>query len=255
KRWIQSGGEKTTILTSKETFDEKGKKIKDHKKPTHSDADTHPITQAILDRHAQYSLNTYARPPLIFTHGNGCYLYDYAGRQYLDFTAGIAVNGLGHADPDLSTIIHDQTQRLIHLSSLYHNEYTGELAEILVKATRENGGFDAAKVFFSNSGTEANEGALKFARKWGKSIAKEIGVDENEKYRILSFNNGFHGRSLGALSVTPAPKYQKPFLPLIPGVSHAPFNDVTKINEFVTRETCAAIIEPIQGEGGVFEAR
>ncbi|CAG8642191.1 8124_t:CDS:2 [Ambispora leptoticha] len=233
KRWVQSGG---------------------NPKPTHPDADTHPIAKAILDRHSQYLLNTYARPPLIFTHGNGCYLYDYASRQYLDFTAGIAVNGLGHADPQLSEIVHDQTQRLIHLSNLYHNEYAGELAEVLIKATRENDGFDAAKVFFSNSGTEANEGALKFARKWGKYIAKEIGVDEDEKYRIVSFINGFHGRSMGALSATPAPKYQKPFSPLIPGCSYAPFNDVTKINEFVTPETCAAIVEPIQGEGGVFEA-
>ncbi|CAB5396370.1 unnamed protein product, partial [Rhizophagus irregularis] len=142
----------------------------------------------------------------------------------------------------LASVIADQATKLIHLSNLYHNEYAGELAELLVNITKEGGGFEAARVFFSNSGTEANEGALKFARKWGKQVSKE----GKEKYGVISYNNAFHGRTMGALSATPSPKYQAPFSPLVPGFVHSIYNDIEKIPEVVNENTCAVIVEPIQ---------
>lgn len=221
------------------------------KKLSHADADTHPKTAELLARQDQYTINTYARPPIILTKGKGCWVFDLGDRAYLDFSAGIAVNALGHADDELAKVIADQSSKLVHLSNLYHNEYAGELAEYLVKSTINGGGFEAAKVFFSNSGTEANEGALKFSRKWGKLISN----GGKEKYGVVSFMNAFHGRSMGALSATPSPKYQTPFSPLVPGFVHSNYNDIEKIPEFVNENTCAVIVEPIQGEGGVWEAK
>ncbi|RIA84869.1 pyridoxal phosphate-dependent transferase [Glomus cerebriforme] len=222
----------------------------EQKKLSHADEDADPKTLELLDRQSKYTINTYNRPPIILVKGKGCWVYDLADRKYLDFSAGIAVNALGHADAELASVIADQASKLIHLSNLYHNEYAGELAELLVNYTKEGGGFDAAKVFFSNSGTEANEGALKFARKWGKLVSKE----GKDKYGVVSFNNAFHGRSMGALSATPSPKYQAPFSPLVPGFVHSIYNDIKKIPEFVNENTCAVIVEPIQGEGGIWEA-
>lgn len=217
---------------------------------SHADEDVNSRTLELLEKQDKYTINTYLRPPIILAKGQGCWVYDLADRRYLDFSAGIAVNALGHADTELASVIADQASKLVHLSNLYHNEYSGELAELLVNSIKAGGGFEAAKVFFSNSGTEANEGALKFARKWGKNVSK-VG---KEKYGIVSFNNAFHGRSMGALSATPSPKYQAPFLPLVPGFVHSIYNDIDKIPEFVNENTCAVIIEPIQGEGGVWEA-
>ncbi|CAG8469114.1 6056_t:CDS:2 [Paraglomus occultum] len=201
-------------------------------------------------RNEKYCINTYARPPIIITSGKGSYVYDTSNRRYLDFTAGIAVSALGHADQELAHVLYDQALKLIHSSNLFHNQQSGELAELLVNSTRESGGFDAAKVFFSNSGTEANEGAMKFARKWGKHVAKP----GQDKYGFVSFLNSFHGRSMGALSVTPQPKYQAPFAPMVPGCTYAPFNDVEKVREFINEGTCGVIVEPVQGEGGIYEA-
>ncbi|CAG8816549.1 21356_t:CDS:2, partial [Racocetra persica] len=225
---------------------------------THADSETAPITSQLLARQEKYTINTYLRPPIVLSHGKGCRVYDLANREYLDFSAGIAVNALGHSDPELARVIHEQALKLVHLSNLYHNEYAGELAELLVESTRNGGGFEASKVFFTNSGTEANEGALKFARKWGKYVGKKSNSTNEElnmnKYGVVSFSNAFHGRSFGSLSATPAPKYQSPFAPMVPGFVTIPYNDISKINEYVTDKTCAVIVEPIQGEGGVWEA-
>ncbi|KAK9767436.1 acetylornithine aminotransferase [Basidiobolus ranarum] len=219
-------------------------------KVTHADADTDPKTFEILADSDKYILNTYSKPSLIFTHGKGCYLYDQGNRRYLDFCAGIAVNALGHADEEMSKVLAEQSSQLVHLSNLFHHPWSGELAKVLVESTKAATAFQASRVFFANSGTEANEGALKFARKWGKLIS-----DKDDKFEIVSCSNGFHGRSMGALSCTPNPKYQKPFLPLVPGVKHIDFNDVDSIEAVITEKTCGVIVEPVQGEGGIFPAK
>jgi acetylornithine aminotransferase len=185
----------------------------------------------------------------MFTHGKGCYIYDTNNRKYLDFSAGIAVNALGHSDEEVAKVLYEQALKLVHCSNLYHNENAGALAEKIVTETVQQGGMDAGKVFFANSGTEANEGALKFGRKWGKLVDPS-----GKKHKIVSFTNAFHGRSMGALSATYNPKYQKPFAPLIPGFEVAEYNNIEDIKRLVDDETCAVIIEPIQGEGGVHVA-
>lgn len=193
-----------------------------------------------------YTVTTYARPNLVLTHGKGSYIYDLENRKYIDFYSGIAVTSLGHSHPEITSIINDQAQKLMHCSNLFYNLPAGELANNLVNKTKAFDGMaEASRVFLCNSGTEANEAALKFARKYGKSISEE-------KYEIITFENSFHGRSMGALSVTPNPKYQAPFAPLIPGVKVANTNSIESVKQVISKEkTCAVIIEPIQGEGGV----
>lgn len=204
-------------------------------------------TAALVNEQAPYMVKTYVRPPPMFVKGEGCYLWDVENRKYLDMTAGIAVNALGHCDPEMAKIIAQQAKTLIHTSNLYHNPWIGALSETLVKKTLEAGGMhDAASVFICNSGTEANEAAIKFARKAGKVVDPS-----GEKYEVASFNNSFHGRTMGALSATPNPKYQKPFAPMLPGFKYGTYNDIAGINELVTEKTCGVIVEPIQGEGGV----
>ncbi|SZF02315.1 unnamed protein product [Blumeria hordei] len=194
-----------------------------------------------------YMVKTYLRPPPVFTRGEKCHLWDTEGKRYLDFTAGIAVNALGHCDPEISRILNDQSCTLMHTSNLYHNEWTGALSRLLVQATVEAGAMhDAQSVFICNSGTEANESAIKFARKSGKVVDPS-----GKKHEIVSFHNSFHGRSMGALSATPNPKYQEPFSPMIPGFKYGDFNDVSALNELITERTCGVIVEPIQGEGGI----
>jgi acetylornithine aminotransferase len=180
---------------------------------------------------------------------------------YLDFTAGIAVNALGHADPAITSILTDQSSKIMHLSNVYWNEWAGELARSLIEKTRESGGLGlipgepgraGGKVFLANSGTEANEGALKFARKHGKEIAAQRNVAD--KSTLVCFSNAFHGRSMGALSVTPNPKYQDPFAPLIPNVRVGEFNAIDSVAELIDESVCGVILEPIQGEGGIGEA-
>jgi acetylornithine aminotransferase len=190
----------------------------------------------------------------MITHGNGSTLTDSSGRDYLDFTAGIAVVALGHNDAQVNKVINDQSSKISHASNIYWNEYAGELAQSLVENTKIHAGLGmsegssaGAKVFFSNSGTEANEGALKFARLYGKLVGGD------KKDGIVCFTNAFHGRSMGALSVTPNPKYQAPFAPLIPSVRVGEYNnmDEAKMKELIDENTCGIIVEPIQGEGGV----
>jgi acetylornithine/N-succinyldiaminopimelate aminotransferase len=182
---------------------------------------------------ARYLAPTYKRAPMVFARGEGVYLYDQDGRQYLDFLAGIAVNALGHAHPAVTQAIRDQAGTLVHTSNLFHTEPHVLLARDLVEASF------ADRVFFCNSGTEANEGALKFARKW------------TGKTEFVAFNDSFHGRSMGALAVTGTEKYRAPFEPLVPGVHWAVFNDADSALRLIGPNTAAVIVEPIQGEGGI----
>ncbi|KAF7723229.1 acetylornithine aminotransferase [Apophysomyces ossiformis] len=218
---------------------------------THADSQVSDATRARVERFNRFTVTTYGRPDLIISHGKGCYVYDSDGREFLDFTAGIAVNALGHSDPEVAQVLFDQANKLVHTSNLYHNENAGALAEALVTTTTEHDGPArswASQIFLANSGTEANEGALKFARKWGKYVAGP------EKHKIVNFSNAFHGRSFGALSATPKEKYQEPFAPLVPGFSTVPYNNVDEAIAAITDETCGVILEPIQGEGGIHPA-
>ncbi|KAI7895271.1 pyridoxal phosphate-dependent transferase [Mucor mucedo] len=215
---------------------------------THPDNDVPQSTREQVEEFNKYTVTTYVRPEFVITRGKGCYLYDQSDRKYLDFTAGIAVTALGHSDPEVAQVLFDQANKLLHTSNLYHNENAGALAKSLVETTKSNGGSWASKLFIANSGTEANEGALKFARKWGKKFSQD-------KVEIVCFTNAFHGRSMGALSATYNPKYQLPFAPLVPGFVTSPFNDIEKTLESITDKTCGVIIEPIQGEGGVHPAK
>ncbi|KAK3675122.1 acetylornithine aminotransferase [Recurvomyces mirabilis] len=203
-------------------------------------------TARLVDAQSPFMVPTYVRPPPMFQQGEGCYIWDVENRQYLDFTAGIAVNSLGHSDPEVAKVLYQQAQTLVHSSNLYYNPWTGALSQLLVEKTREHGGFNAGKAFICNSGSEANEAAIKFARKHGRSVQSD-----GSKFEIVSFHGSFHGRTMGSLSVTPNPKYQKPFSPMLPGCKYATYNDMDSINELVTEHTCGVIIEPIQGEGGV----
>ena len=156
---------------------------------------------------------------------------------------------LGHADPTLAQLMHDQALQLVHCSNLYHSPWPGELAKLIIETTKSY--FPQSpfqKVFISNSGTEANEGALKFARKVGKLRGGDTKTD------IVCFERGFHGRTFAALSVTPQAKYQKPFAPMVPGVKVGTLNDIPALESLVDEKTCGVIVEPIQGEGGVYEA-
>lgn len=204
-------------------------------------------TAAIVSEHTQYMVATYVRPPPMMVKGEGCYLWDIENRKYLDFTAGIAVNALGHCDPEMAKLIGQQARTLIHTSNLYHNPWTGALSQVMVQKTRASGSMsEASKVFICNSGSEANEAAIKFARKVGK-----VRQPSGSQHEIVSFNNSFHGRTMGSLSATPNPKYQKPFGPMIPGFVYGTYNDEAGIKDLVTEKTCGVIVEPIQGEGGV----
>lgn len=202
---------------------------------------------ALVNEHAPYMVATYARPPPVFVQGEGSWLWDIENRKYLDFTAGIAVNSLGHCEPGVARIMADQSKTLVHASNLYYNPWTGALSKLLIEKTRESGCMhDASSVFICNSGTEANEAAIKFARKVGKVVDPSGG-----KFEIVSFKNAFHGRTMGSLSATPNPKYQQPFSPMIPGFKVGTYNDIEAINDLVTEKTCGVMVEPIQGEGGV----
>lgn len=201
----------------------------------------------LVTQHLKHMVATYSRPPVVFVKGEGSYLWDLENRKYLDFTAGIAVNGLGHSDPALARLIADQASTLLHTSNLYFNPWTGALSELLVQKTLESGAMhNASSVFICNSGSEANEAAIKFSRKVGKTVDPT-----GAKYEIVSFQGSFHGRTMGSLSATPNPKYQEPFAPMVPGFKYGRYNDIESINDLVTDATCGVIIEPIQGEGGV----
>ena len=189
-------------------------------------------------------LHTYNRFPVMFDHGEGCYLYDTGGKKYLDFAAGIAVNSLGYHYPGYDEALKAQIDKLTHISNLYYNEPMSEAGEKLVKAS------GLSKAFFTNSGTEAIEGALKAARKYAYTKYGK----EAEKYEIIAMNHSFHGRSMGALSVTGTEHYREPFEPLIGGVKFADFNDLDSVKAQITDKTGAIITEVVQGEGGIYPA-
>ena len=196
--------------------------------------------------HAEESiLHTYNRFPVMFDHGEGCYLYDTEGKKYLDFAAGIAVNALGYHYPGYDDALKAQIDKLTHISNLYYNEPMSEAGEKLVKAS------GLSKAFFTNSGTEAIEGALKAARKYAYAKYGK----EAQKYEIIAMNHSFHGRSMGALSVTGTEHYREPFEPLIGGVKFADFNDLDSVKAQITDKTCAIITEVVQGEGGIYPAQ
>ena len=196
--------------------------------------------------HAEESiLHTYNRFPVVFEKGDGCYLYDSEGKEYLDFAAGIAVNALGYHYPGYDDALKSQIDKLTHISNLYYNEPMSEAGEKLIKAS------GLSKAFFTNSGTEAIEGALKAARKYSYTkYGKEAG-----RFEIIAMNHSFHGRSMGALSVTGTEHYREPFEPLIGGVKFADFNDLESVKAQITDKTCAIIAEVVQGEGGIYPAQ
>lgn len=187
-------------------------------------------------------LHTYNRFPVMFDRGEGCRLYDTEGKEYLDFAAGIAVNALGYHYPGYDEALVEQIHKLTHISNLYYNEPMSQAGEKLVKAS------GMSKAFFTNSGTEAIEGALKAARKYG--FKKYNG----ERYEVIAMEHSFHGRSMGALSVTGTAHYREPFEPLIGGVKFAQFNDLESVRAQITEKTCAILTETIQGEGGIYPA-
>lgn len=196
-------------------------------------------TKEIIETGQQYVMNTYGRLPMALVKGEGAYVWDADGNKYLDFVAGLAVNSLGHCHPAVVEAIREQAGTLMHVSNIYWIEPQVKLAKLLV----ENSALD--KVFFCNSGAEANEGAIKLARKYAK---KYMGPD---KYEIITMEKSFHGRTLAAITATAQPKYQKDLDPLPPGFKYVPFNDFAALEEAISPNTCAIMLEPIQGEGGV----
>jgi acetylornithine/N-succinyldiaminopimelate aminotransferase len=187
-------------------------------------------------------MNTYGRYDVTFEKGIGSRLFDVNGKEYIDFVSGVAVNCLGHSHPIIVKALTEQATKLIHISNYYWNTQHSQLAEKLCKYN------DHEKVFFCNSGTEANEGALKVARKYGKMSGN------SDKNIIIYMNNSFHGRTLGTLSVTGQEKYQKDFKPLLGGVKNVTINDIEELRAAFNENVCGLIIEPIQGEGGVNSA-
>ena len=183
---------------------------------------------------------TYNRFPVIFDHGQGVNLYDSEGQEYLDFGAGIAVMGLGYNDPDYTEALKAQTEKLLHTSNLFYNQPAIDAGEKLLKVS----GMD--KVFFTNSGTEAIEGALKIAKRYA------FNRDGHGGHEIIAMKHSFHGRSLGALSVTGNDHYQEPFAPLLPGIKFAEFNNLDSVKALINENTCAILMETIQGEGGIY---
>ncbi len=196
-------------------------------------------TQELIAEEKQYVLQTYKRPPFVLDHGEGVYLYDAEGKQYLDLTAGIAVNALGYGDKDVLATIEQQSHKLMHTSNLYYTAPMIRLAKSLCEKSF------AKKVFFTNSGTEANEGAMKFARKWSRKNFN------GEKCEFVSFSHSFHGRTFGSLALTAKEKYRAPFEPLLTPVRFAEFNDLDSVKAVIGDNTCAVMVEPIQGEGGI----
>ena len=198
--------------------------------------------EQILRDADQYMVGTYRRPAIVFTHGKGCRLYDTSGRAYLDFLGGIAVNALGYSHPRLVRVMRREAAQAIHFSNLFHNSFQGPLAKKLA----EWSGLD--RVFFTNSGTEAMEGAMKLARAYSK---KHRAADAPAKTRFLALENSFHGRTFGAVSITYPAKYREPFEPLVPGAEFVRFNDVADLESKFDNSVCAIVLETIQGEGGV----
>ena len=197
------------------------------------------LYETTVERYHKYVMPTYA-PKILFVRGQGARLWDADGREYLDFAAGISVCNLGHCNPRVTAAIQKQAATLVHVSNLYMNEVMPRLAEKLITNC-----FDGV-VFFANSGAEANEGMIKFARKIGNATGR------NE---IISMNNSFHGRTLATLAATGRAKYRKGFEPEVPGFKQVDFNDIDALKAAITDKTCAVLLEPVQGEGGTNYAR
>lgn len=209
----------------------------------------------LIERAEKAFYKTYNRFPVVFDHGKGVNLYDSQGNEYLDFGAGIAVMALGYGDEEYTKAVENQLHRLTHISNLYYNQPSIEAGEKLLSLSQMD------KVFFTNSGTEAIEGALKIARRYhynklhnlmGTGVREETEPDMTGE--IIAMKHSFHGRSLGALSVTGNSHYQEPFKPLIPGVRFAEFNHLDSVKALINENTCAVIMETIQGEGGIYPA-
>ncbi|KAG9313762.1 pyridoxal phosphate-dependent transferase [Chiua virens] len=243
-------------------------------KVTHdlSSAPKAAITSSTLSLGEQYILGVYARPPFVLSHGRGSWVWDTENRKFLDFkvsTWSYPIYFYAFSKSHAQQVLREQASTLLHASNVYHNQWAPKLAELIVTLTQQHGGLGfpagsspsttSAKVFFANTGTEANEGALKIARKVGKDRwAAATGCEPDDpacpKTRIVCFENSFHGRSMGALSVTSTEKYQAPFRPLIPDVDVGKLNDHEGLSKLITDDTCVVIVEPVQGEGGVTAA-
>jgi predicted acetylornithine/succinylornithine family transaminase len=193
----------------------------------------------IFTESSRYVMNTYTRFPVVLRKGRGMKVWSSDGKEYLDFVGGVAVNILGHCHPRVVVAIQKQAQRLMHVSNYYHIEPQIKLAKLLVEHSF------ADKVFFCNSGAEAIEASIKLARKYVKEHVHP------ERFEIIAADNSFHGRTLAALSATGQKKFQKGFEPLVPGFRHVPYNDIEALRGAITEKTCAILLEPIQGEGGV----
>ncbi len=198
-------------------------------------------TEEVIQREQQFLLKTYNRYPLAIARGKGVFLFDLDGKKYLDFVAGLGVNALGHAHPRIVKAIREQAARAIHLSNLYYNEYQGRLAEKLCQLS------GLQRAFFSNSGTEAIEGSIKLARLAGHRAGGSA------KSQLVALEGSYHGRSFGSMSVTGQDKYRKGFEPLLEDVKFVPRNDIEALRAAVNENTCAIVLEPIFGEGGIYE--
>ena len=199
-------------------------------------------TKTVIQMDSDYVMHFVNRQPVVFVHGDGMNLWDAEGKEYLDFLAGIAVNGLGHGHPELVAAIREQADTLMHVCNLYYVPQQPVLARRLVELS------GLGKVFLCNSGTEANEAAIKLARKWAYDNGN------SDRYEIIAAEGSFHGRTMGALSATGQPKYHRGFEPMLPGFKHVPFNDLAALEEAVSPCTCAIMLEPVQGESGVHPA-
>ena len=214
------------------------------RKPRHGLAKTAKSDTRLLDAE-KFLLPTYKRQPVVMTHGRGAYVFDSTGKKYLDFLGGIAVNALGHAHARIVKVIRREAARAIHLSNLFHNAYQGPLARKLAAWS----GMD--RVFFSNSGTEAIDGAMKLARLFGRHSNEAAGTTA-KKHRFLALENSFHGRTFGAISVTSTEKYRLPFAPVVPGAEFVRFNDLADLQAKFDETVCGILLETIQGEGGIY---
>ncbi len=198
-------------------------------------------TDEIIERERRFLLPTYNRYPIALERGKGVFLYDCEGNRYLDFVAGLGVNAIGHAHPRVVKVIREQAARAIHFSNLYYNEYQGRLAEKLCQLSGLN------RAFFSNSGTEAVEGSIKLARLAGHRAGGEA------KSQLVALEGSYHGRTFGAMSLTGQDKYRKGFEPLLEDVKFVPRNDLEALRQAINDHTCAIVLEPIFGEGGIYE--
>ncbi len=198
-------------------------------------------TDEIIERERRFLLPTYNRYPIALDRGKGVFLYDCEGNRYLDFVAGLGVNALGHAHPRVVKVIREQSARAIHFSNLYYNEYQGRLAEKLCQLSGLN------RAFFSNSGTEAIEGSIKLARLAGHRAGGEA------KSQLVALEGSYHGRTFGAMSLTGQDKYRKGFEPLLEDVKFVPRNNLEALRAAINDQTCAIVLEPIFGEGGIYE--